>query len=173
GPLRRLALPGGRDARSPARGAPLGDAQRAAMKRMQPKNNSPHTRASGTGAASLPLCRTHTTFRGARTPGGRGRDAFQGAMRRLDFHRPLTRRTLDRIAFKSLYSKEIYDAPTRDGWVLRISRYKPVEQPWDQPIFGQPMLLVPGWSQNRHAFTCGDFVKQLLAYGTDIHIVEL
>src|SRR6266446_3784058 len=94
-------------------------------------------------------------------------------MRRLDFHRPLTRRTLDRIAFKSLYSKEIYDAPTRDGWVLRISRYKPVEQPWDQPIFGQPMLLVPGWSQNRHAFTCGDFVKQLLAYGADIHIVEL
>src|SRR5207302_386525 len=44
---------------------------------------------------------------------------------------------------------------------------------WDQPIFGQPMLLVPGWSQNRHAFTCGDFVKHLLAYGADIHIVEL
>ena len=94
-------------------------------------------------------------------------------MRRLDFHRPLTRRTLDGIAFKSLYSKDIYDAPTRDGWVLRISRYKPVEQPWDQPVFGQPMLLVPGWSQNRHAFTCGDFVKHLLAYGADIHIVEL
>jgi len=34
-------------------------------------------------------------------------------------------------------------------------------------------LLVPGWSQNRHAFTCGDFVKQLLAYGADIHIIEL
>ena len=94
-------------------------------------------------------------------------------MRRLDFHRPPTLRNLDRVAFKSLYSKEIYDAPTEDGWVLRISRYKPVEQPWDQPIFGQPMLLVPGWSQNRHAFTCGDFVKHLLAYGADIHIVEL
>src|SRR5437868_8342310 len=94
-------------------------------------------------------------------------------MRRLDFHPPPTLRNLDRVAFKSLYSKEIYDAPTEDGWVLRISRYKPVEQPWDQPIFGQPMLLVPGWSQNRHAFTCGDFVKHLLAYGADIHIVEL
>jgi len=94
-------------------------------------------------------------------------------MRRLDFQRPPNRRNLDRIAFKSLYSKQIYDAPTRDGWVLRISRYKPIEQPWDQPIFGQPMLLVPGWSQNRHAFTCGDFVKQLLAYGADIHIAEL
>jgi len=94
-------------------------------------------------------------------------------MRRLDFHSPPTQRDLDRIAFKSLYSKEIYDAPTRDGWVLRISRYKPSPQPWHQPILGEPMLLVPGWSQNRHAFTCGDFVKQLLAYGADIHIAEL
>jgi len=94
-------------------------------------------------------------------------------MRRLEFHAPPTQRDLDRIAFKSLYTKEIYDAPTRDGWVLRISRYKPVPQPWDQPILGEPMLLVPGWSQNRHAFTCGDFVKQLLAYGADIHILEL
>src|SRR5437762_6705864 len=94
-------------------------------------------------------------------------------MRRLDVQFPPAQSDLDRIAFKSLYSKEIYDAPTDDGWVLQISRYKPVSQPWDQPIFGQPMLLVPGWSQNRHAFTCGDFVKQLLAYGADIHIVEL
>ena len=94
-------------------------------------------------------------------------------MRRLEFHLPPAQRDLDRIAFKSLYTKEIYDAPTEDGWVLQISRYKPVPQPWDQPIFGQPLLLVPGWSQNRHAFTCGDFVKQLLAYGADIHIVEL
>ncbi len=94
-------------------------------------------------------------------------------MRRLDFQDPPAPRDLERIAFKSLYSKEIYDAPTRDGWLLRISRYKPSPQPWHQPIFGEPLLLVPGWSQNRHAFTCGDFVKQLLAYGADIHIVEL
>jgi pimeloyl-ACP methyl ester carboxylesterase len=94
-------------------------------------------------------------------------------MRRLDFHGPPVPRDLERVAFKSLYSKEIYDAPTKDGWVLQISRYKPRSQPWEQPILGQPLLLVPGWSQNRHAFTCGDFVKQLLSYGADIHIVEL
>ncbi len=94
-------------------------------------------------------------------------------MRRLDFHSPVAHRDLERIAFKSLYTKEIYDAPTRDGWVLQVSRYKPIEQPWDQPILGEPLLLVPGWSQNRHAFTCGNFVKQLLAYGADIHILEL
>jgi pimeloyl-ACP methyl ester carboxylesterase len=94
-------------------------------------------------------------------------------MRRLDFHSPPASCDLDRVTFKSLYSKEIYDAPTSDGWVLRVSRYKPVPQPWHQPILGQPLLLVPGWSQNRHAFTCGDFVKQLLAYGADIHIIEL
>ena len=94
-------------------------------------------------------------------------------MRRLEFQLPPAQRDLDRISFKSLYAKEIYDAPTDDGWVLQISRYKPVRQAWEQPILGEPMLLVPGWSQNRHAFTCGDFVKQLLAYGADIHIAEL
>jgi len=91
-------------------------------------------------------------------------------MRRLDLQ-PAP--DLGTIPFKSLYAKEIYDAPTSDGWVLQISRYKPVPQAWEQPIFGQPLLLVPGWSQNRHAFTCGGFVKQLLAYGADIHILEL
>ncbi len=94
-------------------------------------------------------------------------------MRRLEFQEPPKGRDLDRVAFKSLYAKEIYDAPTADGWVLQISRYKPLAQPWEQAIFAEPLLLVPGWSQNRHAFTCGDFVKQLLAYGADIHIVEL
>ncbi|HEY6911240.1 MAG TPA: alpha/beta fold hydrolase [Myxococcales bacterium] len=93
-------------------------------------------------------------------------------MRRLESTAP-TLRNLDAVAFKSLYRKEIYDAPTADGWMLQISRYRPVPQSWEQPIFGQPLLLVPGWSQNRHAFTCGDFVKQLLAFGADIHILEL
>ena len=94
-------------------------------------------------------------------------------MRRLDLQPAPRVHDLDRVAFKSLYTKEIYDAPTADGWVLQISRYKPVPQLWEQPILGQPLLLVPGWSQNRHAFSCGDFVKQLLAYGADIHILEL
>src|SRR5438270_6244416 len=94
-------------------------------------------------------------------------------MRRLDIQPAPSLRDLESISFTSLYSKGIYDVPTRDGWVLQISRYKPVPQPWEQPIFDQPLLLVPGWSQNRHAFTCGDFVKQLLAFGADIHILEL
>jgi pimeloyl-ACP methyl ester carboxylesterase len=94
-------------------------------------------------------------------------------MRRLEPTTAPGSGALDSVPFKSLYSKEIYDAPTADGWVLQISRYKPQPQPWEQPIFGQPLLLVPGWSQNRHAFTCGDFVKQLLAFGADIHILEL
>lgn len=92
-------------------------------------------------------------------------------MRRLDFHP--TAGQLGKVPFKSLYSKEIYDAPTADGWVLQISRYQPIPQPWDQPIFGAPLLLVHGWSQNRHAWSCGGFVKQLLAYGADIHVLEL
>ena len=94
-------------------------------------------------------------------------------MRRLDLKPAPSVRELAEIPFKSLYQKEIYDAPTADGWVLRISRYQPLPQAWEQPIFGQPLLLVPGWSQNRHAFTCGDFVKHLLAHGADIHILEL
>lgn len=94
-------------------------------------------------------------------------------MRRLELQPAPTAPDLEQIPFKSLYAKEIYDAVTDDGWVLQISRYRPLPQQWEQPIFGQPMLLVPGWSQNRHAFTCGDFVKQLLAYGADIHILEL
>ena len=92
-------------------------------------------------------------------------------MRRLDLQP--TPPPLGEIPFKSLYVKEIYDVPTADGWVLQVSRYRPIRQQWEQPILDQPLLLVPGWSQNRHAFTCGDFVKQLLVYGADIHIVEL
>ena len=92
-------------------------------------------------------------------------------MRRLDFHPSAGE--IGKIKFKSLYSKEIYDAPTTDGWVLQVSRYKPIPQPWDQPIFGAPLLLVHGWSQNRHAWSCGSFVKQLLVHGADIHVLEL
>src|ERR1700737_3028454 len=93
-------------------------------------------------------------------------------MRRLDLQ-PAAPPPLEQIPFKSLYTKEIYDARTSDGWVLQISRYRPTRQTWEQPILDEPLVLVPGWSQNRNAFTCGDFVKQLLCYGADIHIVEL
>src|SRR5437588_11147118 len=103
---------------------------------------------------------------------GSADESYFFVVRRLDL-RPPDERDLAQIPFKSLYAKEIYDAPTADGWMLQISRYRPVPQSWEQPIFGEPLLLVPGWSQNRHCFTCGAFVKQLLAYGADIHILEL
>ncbi len=93
-------------------------------------------------------------------------------MRRLDLHDPAAPTVAD-VRFKSLYRKETYDALTKDGWVLQITRYQPVRQSFEQPIFGQPLLLVPGWSQNRHAFSCGSFVKNLLYYGADVHILEL
>jgi pimeloyl-ACP methyl ester carboxylesterase len=80
---------------------------------------------------------------------------------------------VEQIPFKALYTKEIYDARTGDGWVLQITRYRPVPQLFHQPILDEPILLVPGWSQNRHAFTCASFVKRLLYYGADCHILEL
>ena len=79
----------------------------------------------------------------------------------------------DDVPVKSLYVREIYDAPTADGWVLQITRYRPVPQAWTQPLLNEPLLLVPGWSQNRHAFSCGNFVKHLLFDGADVHILEL
>src|SRR5438132_8089008 len=93
-------------------------------------------------------------------------------MRRLDLQET-TGPGIDVVPWKSLYRKETYDAPTADGWLLQITRYQPVRQTFDQPIFGEPLLLVPGWSQNRHAFSCGPFVKNLLYLGADVHIVEL
>jgi pimeloyl-ACP methyl ester carboxylesterase len=93
-------------------------------------------------------------------------------MRRLDLQETAGP-SLDVVPWKSLYRKETYDAPTQDGWMLQVTRYQPVRQTFDQPIFGEPLLLVPGWSQNRHAFSCGSFVKNLLYYGADVHILEL
>jgi pimeloyl-ACP methyl ester carboxylesterase len=93
-------------------------------------------------------------------------------MRRLDIQESESP-SVDDVHWKSLYKKETYDAATEDGWMLQITRYQPVRQSFAQPIFGQPMILVPGWSQNRHAFSCGSFVKNLLYYGADVHILEL
>src|SRR5256885_14779180 len=99
---------------------------------------------------------------------------ISGEVRRLDgplpagisgAHEPAANDPAPRVEdlpFKSLYQKEIYDARTADGWVLQITRYRPVPQRFDQPILGEPILLVPGWSQNRPALTCPRFLKRLL-----------
>ena len=81
--------------------------------------------------------------------------------------------TVDEVDFKSLYKKSQYEVTTADRWTLVVTRYRPVEQPFEQPIFGEPILLVHGFSQNRHAWTSGQFVKNLLFFGADIHVLEL
>lgn len=81
--------------------------------------------------------------------------------------------TVDDVEFRALYRKSEYVVETSDGWALFITRYRPVRQRFEQPLFGEPMLLVHGFSQNRHAWTSGEFVKNLLFFGMDIHILEL
>jgi pimeloyl-ACP methyl ester carboxylesterase len=81
--------------------------------------------------------------------------------------------TVDDVEFRALYKKTKYIVETADGWSLVITRYKPTPQSWTQPLYGEPMLLVHGFSQNRHAWTSGEFVKNLLFFGLDIHILEL
>ncbi len=87
--------------------------------------------------------------------------------------RELQPTTVDDVDFKSLYSKTHYEVTTTDGWHLVVTRYRPLRQPFVQPIFGEPLLLVHGFSQNRHAWTSGQFVKNLLFFGADIHVAEL
>src|SRR5438270_6143097 len=65
--------------------------------------------------------------------------------------------TVDELDFKSLYRKSEYEVETADGWLLKITRYQPRRQAFDQPILDEPLLLVHGFSQNRHAWTCGQF----------------
>lgn len=84
-----------------------------------------------------------------------------------------THPTVDDVEFRALYKKASYIVETADGWSLVITRYRPVPQSFPQPLFGEPMLLVHGFSQNRHAWTSGEFVKNLLFFGLDIHILEL
>jgi pimeloyl-ACP methyl ester carboxylesterase len=81
--------------------------------------------------------------------------------------------TVDDVEFRALYKKTKYVVETADGWSLVITRYRPTPQAFPQPLFGEPMLLVHGFSQNRHAWTSGEFVKNLLFFGIDIHILEL
>jgi pimeloyl-ACP methyl ester carboxylesterase len=81
--------------------------------------------------------------------------------------------TVDDVEFRSLYTKTKYVVDTADGWSLVISRYRPTQQAFPQPLFGEPMLLVHGFSQNRHAWTAGQFVKNLLFFGVDVHVLEL
>ena len=80
---------------------------------------------------------------------------------------------VDDLEFHALYTKSAYPVQTRDGWQLIVTRYQPSPQRFNQPLLGEPLLLLHGFSQNRHAWTSGEFVKNLLFFGLDIHILEL
>jgi len=77
------------------------------------------------------------------------------------------------IDFKKIYIKSVYTTTTQDGWQLYITRYKPIKQNFDQPLFNLPLLLVHGFSQNRLTWTSGEFVRNMIFFGADIHILEL
>lgn len=80
---------------------------------------------------------------------------------------------IDEIRLQDLHHKSTYEVLTDDGWTLVVTRYAPVPQAWHQPLLGEPLLLVHGFSQNRHAWTSGEFVKDMLYFGADLHILEL
>jgi pimeloyl-ACP methyl ester carboxylesterase len=80
---------------------------------------------------------------------------------------------MDDLALDALCERSTYELETDDGWTLVVTRFRPLQQPFAQPIFGEPMLLVHGFCQNRHAWTCGGFVKHMLFYGADLHVLEL
>ncbi len=80
---------------------------------------------------------------------------------------------LGAVEYKSLYKKTTYQVETADHWTLVITRYQPVPQAFPQPLLDEPLLLVHGFSQNRHAWTSGSFVRHLLQFGVDIHVLEL
>ena len=78
------------------------------------------------------------------------------------------------VPFRSLYDKETYEFDTSDQWRLVITRYQGRAQAWHpRSAPRDPVLLVHGFSQNRHAWTAGDFVKRLVYRGMDVHILEL
>lgn len=80
---------------------------------------------------------------------------------------------LEQLDFDSLCRQSEYEVRTADGWTLVITRFQPVRQRFEQTVFGAPLLLVHGFSQNRHAWSTGDFVKQMLVFGVDVHLLEL
>lgn len=80
---------------------------------------------------------------------------------------------IDEVRLQDLHRKSSYEVVTDDGWTLVVTRYQPLPQPWHQPLLDEPLLLVHGFSQNRHAWTSGEFVKDMLYFGADLHILEL
>ena len=54
-----------------------------------------------------------------------------------------------------------------------LTRYRPRPQPFPQPLKDVPLLLVHGYTQNRRAWSTGEFVKNMLFFGADLFLLEL
>ncbi len=80
---------------------------------------------------------------------------------------------IDDIRARDLHTEESYEVETSDGWTIVITRLQPIPQEWHQPLLGEPIVCVHGFSQNRYAWTTGEFAKNMLYFGADIHILEL
>ncbi len=65
---------------------------------------------------------------------------------------PVSYPSVDEVEFADLYELEELPVDTEDGWRLVITRYRPHSQPFPQPLFGVPLLLVHGYTQNRRAW---------------------
>ncbi|MFQ5513148.1 MAG: alpha/beta hydrolase [Myxococcota bacterium] len=87
--------------------------------------------------------------------------------------RPRPTPSVDEVEFSDLYRLEELPVDTEDGWRLVLTRYRPRPQPYAQPLAGAPLLLVHGYTQNRRAWSSGEFVKTMLYFGADLYLLEL
>jgi len=84
-----------------------------------------------------------------------------------------TPRSVDEMELAELHDAEEIEVSTDDGWTLVITRYRPRAQHFAQPLRGVPLLLVHGYTQNRRAWSSGEFVKNMLFFGADLYLLEL
>lgn len=81
--------------------------------------------------------------------------------------------SVDDVEFSDLHTREEISVRTEDGWTLALTRYRPLPQPFPQPLLGVPLMLVHGYTQNRRAWSSGEFVKSMLYFGADLFLLEL
>ena len=81
--------------------------------------------------------------------------------------------SVDDVELADLHTREEISTRTEDGWTLVLTRYRPRPQKFPQPLLGVPLLLVHGYTQNRRAWSSGEFVKSMLYFGADLFVLEL
>jgi len=81
--------------------------------------------------------------------------------------------SVDEVELADLHDPEEIEVSTDDGWTLVITRYRPRPQSFAQPLRDVPLLLVHGYTQNRRAWSAGEFVKNMLFFGADLFLLEL